>query len=61
MSLSQNTEWIESAYDMFEQALAIDNIALAKDIITDTFEYGFADESRKMNQELRAWSEVREY
>lgn len=53
MSHPYNTLWIESAYENFGQALLEGDIHLAKDIIADTFDAGFAIEARAMANELR--------
>lgn len=53
MSHPQNEEWLESAHEGLEQAIADGNVALAKDIIADTFDAGFSEEGRFMNRRLR--------
>ena len=53
MSHKQNTEWIEAAWENFEGACSEGNVGLAKAVIADTFDAGFADDGRKMNTRLR--------
>lgn len=53
MSHIENTRWLEAAQENFESAIAGGNLSLAKDIIADTFDAGFATEARAMNIQLR--------
>jgi len=53
MSHKQNTEWLEAAQENLNQAIDSGNYALAKDIIADTFDAGFAEEARAMSVQLR--------
>jgi hypothetical protein len=53
MSCEENTIWLEGAYEMLDGAIEQGNYALAKDIIADTFDKGFAEEARQMNLLLR--------
>lgn len=53
MSCKQNTEWLEGAQQMFDEAVDMRNVTLAKEIISDTFDAGFIDEARGMALFLR--------
>jgi hypothetical protein len=53
MSENSRQEWLESAWQNFEQALEKGNIAFAKAVIADTQEEGFFDAARSMNARLR--------
>lgn len=53
MSLKYNSHWVESAWEAFNIALSEQDLALAKDIIADTFDAGFDNAARGMNVALR--------
>lgn len=53
MSNKQNTEWLEAAQDNFTEAVAEENIKMAKAIIADVLEAGFRDEAQTMVEALR--------
>lgn len=53
MSTKQNTEWLDAAHDNFTEAVAEENIKLAKAIIADVLEAGFRDEAQTMVEALR--------
>lgn len=50
---THNSQWLEAAYENFQQAKEDGNVPLAKLIIADTFDAGFAIEARSMSRELR--------
>lgn len=54
MSNIQNTKWIESARENFDQALSEGNLELANDIMCDTGDAGFETYALFMHQELNA-------
>jgi hypothetical protein len=56
MSHPQNEQWLEAAYEHFTDAVGMGNYALAKDVIADTFDAGFAKEARQISEELREMS-----
>lgn len=51
--MSYNKEWLDAAYDNFEEAILKCDVHLAKDIIADTFDAGFPEQARAMANELR--------
>lgn len=56
MSKKQNSEWLESARENFEQALSDTNMMLAQSIINDTRDEGFRTEANHMEAQLNALS-----
>lgn len=52
MSNLQNDQWLESAQERFDEALANGDYPLAKDIISDVQEVNL-EAGRSMNEQLR--------
>ena len=61
MSHKYNDLWIESAWESFNIALSEHDVALAKEIIADTFDAGFDRAARGMNIMLREQSSKWDY
>lgn len=53
MSHIGNDKWLEAAQEHFDSAVEAGNLGLAKDIIADTLDAGFADVARSMTAQLR--------
>lgn len=53
MTTKQNAEWLEAAKEHFQNAIDNEDVRLAKDIISDTFDAGFPEAAREMTAQLR--------
>ena len=51
--MSQNKQWLAAAFDNFEEAILLNDVHLAKDIIADTFDAGFPEQARAMAMTMR--------
>ncbi len=51
--IENKEEWLKAAWEHFDEAVKLTNVAFAKDIIADVQELGFLEDGRKMSEKLR--------
>lgn len=49
----KDKQWVEAAWDNFEEALSLGNIPFCQDIISDTKDAGYIFHANRMQEKLK--------